>query len=463
MASSIQLCAATTILCILAGIGWQKFCKARSQWMEDLELLGRPRKQKLHGTAVVCGGSIAGTVTARILADHFERVVLVDPELEDMEKPKTRIVQYNAAHVYLSLFVHGARKLWPNFDSEFLAVTGRLVPADSGIRYSGVRVINPDQDYPSGSFPESLVIRRSTSQKVLSRLLIQHPTSANITIIPGTIRGFEATSDVTSIQSVTVRKLDGTEAVLNDVAMVADCTGTTQAGLKWLRKAGFSLPENIRRSYDANLRYTTLNFTVPAELEAKLPIPESARNTMFAYGHLEHFAYGGRLYGLMLTDNNTMQLSLCNTDDNLPRVASDVVPWLTSIRSHAEVPTWFLETIEILCEQGEPWFDHTRIAPQSYIQYHKAPARTLPSNFIAIGDAVMQLNPVNGQGFAKILLSGIALNTLLLNTDPKASNLPTDFPARYFKTSAAYSQGLWDGTRLHDYGDVNCEPMDGNN
>lgn len=42
--------------------------------------------------------SIAGILVARVLADHFDRVILVDPELNDIGKPKTRIMQYNAAH-----------------------------------------------------------------------------------------------------------------------------------------------------------------------------------------------------------------------------------------------------------------------------------------------------------------------------------------------------------------------------
>jgi hypothetical protein len=88
--------------------------------------------------------SVAGPVTARILADHFERVILIDPEINDNEKPKTRIMQYNAGHceiarsldpqiherfssVFLSFFLNGARRLWPNFDEEFLAAGGRYV------------------------------------------------------------------------------------------------------------------------------------------------------------------------------------------------------------------------------------------------------------------------------------------------------------------------------------------------
>lgn len=86
--------------------------------------------------------SIAGTVVARVLADHFDHVILVDPELLDLEKPKTRVMQYNATHgetlnqylfpathqvlpALLSLFTDGARHLWPNFDTELKAVGGR--------------------------------------------------------------------------------------------------------------------------------------------------------------------------------------------------------------------------------------------------------------------------------------------------------------------------------------------------
>lgn len=35
-------------------------------------------------------------MTARVLTDHFERVVVVDPEIHDDDKPKTQIMQYNA-------------------------------------------------------------------------------------------------------------------------------------------------------------------------------------------------------------------------------------------------------------------------------------------------------------------------------------------------------------------------------
>ncbi|KAJ7086215.1 hypothetical protein C8R44DRAFT_893670 [Mycena epipterygia] len=470
MTVSILSTSLTASACVVVTLGilWQKLCKSRPVWIKELDFLGQPRKQKLPGTAIICGGSISGIVTARILADHFERIVLVDPELEDDEKPKTRIIQYNALHAFLSLFVLGARRLWPNFDAEFKAAGGRLAPNDGHVHYSGVLLAAPYKDYPSGRLPDTLMMRRPNAQKVLHTLLIQHPTANNLSLLAGTVRGVQAVADMTSIQSVIVRQVDGTEVRLDDVALVADCTGMAQAGLKWLKSAGYFLPENLRCSYNGNLRYSTLCFTVPPELEAVLPIPPDHLTTGSVFVYSQHFDYGSSLVVLVKADNNTMQLLFSSSDDaELPRIPSDVVPFLSGLGGHGPVPSWVIETVSILCESGNPSFDNIKIPTLSYIQYHTVPTRTLPSNFIAIGDANLKLNPVYGQGFAKIMLNGLALNSLLNTINPALQELPRDFSARYFKNNAAHTHGLWravfheDSTRLHDYGAPGCEAMEG--
>jgi len=158
-----------------------------------------------------------------------------------------------------------------------------------------------------------------------------------------------------------------------------------------------------------------------------------------------------------------VQLLVGNSGDDdgaLPQTAAEVVPFLSEFRGHVPIPSWFLETVAILCEHGNPWFDNIKIPTQSYVQYHRVPD-VLPSNFVAIGDANLQLNPIHGQGFAKIILNGLALNTLLRSINPDLRSLPRDFSARYFKKNAAYTHGLWDATRLHDYGTSSCQPMEG--
>ncbi|KAJ7606969.1 hypothetical protein DFH06DRAFT_1486686 [Mycena polygramma] len=387
MSPLVLLLAPTFAAGVLLAIyyAWQTFSKYPPSWLQQLPSLGQPRSTMLPGTAIVCGGSIAGMMTARICADHFERVILIDPEIEDAEKSKTRILQFKAAHGFLALFVDGARRLWPEFDTEMEAAGGRFPPADVQLHYSGVPIPAPYSEY--AKLPDTLLMRRRNVQKVMHRLLCQHPTSAKITILPGTVRCIHASEDGASIDSVTVQQLDGHSVTLHDAALVVDCTGTTQAGLKWLPAAGFKVPGTIRARYNGNMRYLCMTFDVPPALAAKLPIPAVQRETACVYVSAPH-------------------------DDAQ-------------------------STFVIL------------------------PTGALPSNFVAAGDSSLQLNPVHGQGVAKIVLYGIVLNSLLHSVKPGSSHLPKDFSALYFKNSGPTLEALWDATRLHDYGSSKCQPMDG--
>ncbi|KAF7364251.1 hypothetical protein MSAN_01084900 [Mycena sanguinolenta] len=451
--------AVALVIIVACGIIWQKICESTPDWIKELDILGRPRTKKIPGSAIVCGGSISGMMTARILADHFERVIIVDPEIVE-EKPKTRILQYNAAHVFLGIFICGARKLWPNFDEEMRAVGCRLAPADLQIHFSGLLLPTPYQEYPSDRLPNTLASRRCTVQHLIHRLFRQHTTAKNIDIVPGLVRGLVGTDDMQSIQSVTVRQLDGTQISLNDAALVVDCTGTTQAGLKWLKSIGFPLPDGIRAAYTAEMSYATVCFTVSPELELTLPIPEytSMNQTTCVYGTVAHFAYDSCQFGLMKTDNNT---SNYGDGSVLPRIASDVVPFLSAFRGHKSVPSWFLATLGILCERGNPHFNNIKIPSQSYVRYHLVPKGSLPPNFIAIGDAIQQTNPTYAQGFAKLMLDGIALNATLHSIDSSRPHIPRTFSAQFFKKNSVHTNSLWDGTRLHDYGFPGCQPAKG--
>ncbi|KAJ7631340.1 hypothetical protein DFH06DRAFT_1224277 [Mycena polygramma] len=460
---SLLLALTLAIAVLLAtGFAWQTFCKSPPPWLKQLDSLGRPRKQMLAGTAIVCGGSISGIVAARICADHFERVVIIDPEIQDSEKPKTRIMQYTAVHGFLALFVQGARRLWPNFDAEMKATGGRMPEADLQLHYSGVPIVAPYTEY-SGKLPTTLVMSRPSSQRVLERLFLQHPTMAKTLVLRGTVRKMHASEDGASVATVTIRQLDGTFVTLDDAALVVDCTGTSQTGLKWLRAAGFKVPETIRAQYHGNIQYSCLTFDVPPSLASKLPIPARQRETAVVYLSVPHDDTLATFVMLLIGENNTMQLVVGDTSSgDLPRTAPEVVPFMTGFRGYIKpVPSWVLEVVGLLCEHGKPSVDVVKIPIQSFVRYHSLPPGILPSNFVAVGDSSMQLNPVHGQGMAKVILNGIALNHVLYSVKPGSFLLPRNFSALYFANAAPALKGLWDATRLHDYGSLKCGPMDG--
>ena len=101
---------------------------AQQTGLLDLPLLGESRKdaKKIKGTAVVCGGrchntsilravlifipihSIAGLAAARVCHDHFERVIIIEPEgwlsteegwtdnVLELKKKRARILQWDS-------------------------------------------------------------------------------------------------------------------------------------------------------------------------------------------------------------------------------------------------------------------------------------------------------------------------------------------------------------------------------
>ncbi|KAJ7656520.1 hypothetical protein DFH06DRAFT_1199801 [Mycena polygramma] len=398
--SPLLALALATVIFLVMGFAWQTFCKSPPPWLKQLDSLGQPRKQMLPGTAIIC-------------------VVIIDPEIQDSEKPKTRIMQYTAVHGFLALFVQGARRLWPNFDAEMKATGGRMPEADLQLHYSGVPIVAPYTEY-SGKLPTTLVMSRPSSQRVLERLFLQHPTMLKTTVLRGTVRKMHASEDGASIATVTIRQLDGTSVTLDNAALVVDCTGTSHTGLKWLRTAGFKVPETIRAQYHGNIQYLCLTFDVPPSLASKLPIPARQRETAVVYLSVPHDDTLATFVMLLIGENNTMQLVVGDTSSgDLPRTAPEVVPFMTGFRGYIKpVPSWVLEVVGLLCEHGKPSVDVVKIPTQSFVRYHSLPTGILPSNFVAVGDSSMQLNPVHGQGMAKVILNGIALSHVLHSVTP---------------------------------------------
>jgi len=74
---------------------------------------------------------------------------------------------------------------------------------------------------------------------------------------------------------------------------VADCSGIAEAGLKWLRRAGFgttntnvdgvSLLKKLKLAYDPRIRYSTFQYTITPELAKRLPIPGGYDDTGALY------------------------------------------------------------------------------------------------------------------------------------------------------------------------------------
>ncbi|MGH7293488.1 MAG: FAD-dependent oxidoreductase, partial [Polyangiaceae bacterium] len=123
------------------------------------------------GHAIVLGGSIAGLLAARVLADHFERVTLVerDPLARDNE-PRKGVPQGRHGHVLLMAGYQVIRRLFPDLVA---SVEAAGVPVNLGrdVRWHHFGVFKVTFD----SAIEAPVVSRTFLEREIARRVAALP------------------------------------------------------------------------------------------------------------------------------------------------------------------------------------------------------------------------------------------------------------------------------------------------
>ncbi|KAG8893437.1 hypothetical protein FRB99_001945, partial [Tulasnella sp. 403] len=386
--------------------------------LADLPNLGKRRKDgKFRGRAIVCGGSVAGLLTAAVCANHFESVLIIEPEewanqhghaipenreLKEVNNGyftpvslRTRVSQYWVVHfleppVYMVL-----NGLFPTLRNELGRCGYRPNVLKIKLRYGGVYVEDPflTNDPDSGA-PLSLSLTRDAYETMLRRLV--KTTLGNVEIRTATVTGFKSAEDGSNmLRGVTLRDADGNEKD-EYAAFVVDATGPSQlAFTKGLNRAGFPLPADLRAEYDPHMRYTTSTWTVPPHLHDLVPMPWGYQPGVL-YNHPPDQTTGERraFYGSVV-EHDQMQLTCGGWDiDDHPHSIGEIRTFVQTLNGSDQAPRWIFDLFDFLEEHQDeckPFYADAAAGTLNWVQYHNA---KLPTNFAAVGDSVMKLNPV---------------------------------------------------------------------
>ncbi|KAJ4483520.1 hypothetical protein J3R30DRAFT_3835781 [Lentinula aciculospora] len=470
----ISMIATTQLLLLTLGclygsliLGWKllrRYLFKRHSGIPEIEKLGEtlPVGQKLDGTAVICGGSIAGLLAARVCFEFFKHVVIIEPEewlaTEDsmrrfgweQQHKRTRIMQYRSLHGNQALLYTGLQKLFPDIDEQFRYSGIAVYPADRKANFAGTLIPAPVKSY-QGHLPKTFCCSRAGLETLLRRLVLGRGSYPNITQIAGTVIGIlPQSNDFSRLSRVKIRKADMQMEELN-ASLVIDCTGVTRAGMKWLSQTGYGITkdrnngkiplQDAKISLDQKLHYSTLTCNVtPATLE-KLQIPK------IETVHLEEKNdEGRRLFVLGKTDGDRIVVFAGQSSDTVVRYDSlnAMRTFVQDFRTYKDpLPDWIFESLDIL-EESQPdiHFSHVRAPPTSYVQYHKTV--NLPSNFIALGDSVSSVDPIYGQGCTKAFLGAVVLDSVLrAKLQAHAKELPADFSEQFFKEHFYKTDIFW--------------------
>ncbi|KAG8881395.1 hypothetical protein FRB98_004375 [Tulasnella sp. 332] len=456
--------------------------------MSDLPNIGTARKDgRRKGRAVICGGSIAGLIAASMCADHFDSVLIIEaedslpidpPEKKEMRtmanglptrvSPRKRVMQYFGLHYYQPPVLLGLQRMFPALHEQAAHFGFVLAPMSfANFECGGVKC--PEVYRPADSHAPMVVpATRETFETLIRRLVMKY--KPNVSFLTGTVTGFER-------EAVSGRKLSGVTVntsggeKFEPAAFVVDATGAAQTSYrKWLTNAGFGpLPVSLREDYHPHINYVQSTWTIPKdllpEIGALLPYGLHPGVVHYMLPDLAKGEQTGQSFILLERSQLVLMTGAWGTStDNLPHTIQEVRAHTKATHDDAHpAPQWLyklFDALEAHEEECAPWYADFDIGALSFIKYHQAESGSLPSNWAAVGDSVMKVNPIYGQGCTKAMMDTLALDSLFRNI-PALQEFPSDFAREYFQKAIKRTGGMWDGNKAVDYGFSGTEPSKG--
>ncbi|KAG8993688.1 hypothetical protein FRB90_000621 [Tulasnella sp. 427] len=450
--------------------------------LKDVEELHKPRKGgRIPGRVVICGGSVGGMLAAAVCADHFESVLIVESEAWANEQgseiperrqyrttsdgyqaivpPRTRVMQYYVANFLQPPLYMALSRLFPKLPEQMdhFGLGSTLAVMRLIFRYGGVYTEDPYTNVTiKEGVPLTLNITREATETLIRRSLKQ--SRSNVTFKTGTVTGFIRDGD--RLGGVSVRTEGGEVDERGD--LVIDATGPTQFGFhKALNAAGFPVSPSLRVEYDPGMKYTTGVWTLPEQVRKNWPVPGGYQIAPILAMTPDAEAGESRAFYLVTVEKDQMLITTGGWNE--PQAChsmAEVRAYVQSLDGQEHLPNWAWTLFDLLEEheaECTPFYTDAKVGPLNWVRWQMAEG--LPPNFIAIGDAIMKLNPVYGQGITKTCIDITTLDAVLRRIQSK---LPLPNVSKlFFDREAPRVEGLWDGTRANDYGWPGTIPVEG--
>ncbi len=368
--------------------------------------------RKIGQRAVVIGASMAGLLAARVLADGYGRVTVIDRD-ELPETPTHRRGVPHGRHIH-ALAARGQQvleELFPGLTAELIAEG-----APAGDMLTDARF------YLSGQR-----LARAHSGLILlcaSRPLLEARVRARVRVLPNLefldrcdVVGLATTPDGRRVTGARVlRRADGSAEELVGADLVVDASGRGSRTPTWLDALGYDRPE--REEVRIGLGYATRTYRLPPDaLDGMLAVLDAATPDLPRTGALQ------RLEG------DRWMLTLAGIlADHPPTEPDGFLDFARSLR--------FPDIYEAV-RAAEPLDDPVGFRFPASVRHRYELLHRFPAGFLGVGDAVCSFNPIYGQGMSVAGLEALTLRRhVQMGIEPE--------PRRWFRDLAAVVDVPWD-------------------
>lgn len=382
-------------------------------------------RKKLGRQAVVVGAGMAGMPAARVLADHFDQVIVVENDtLPTDASPRPGTPQSKHLHALLAGGQRALSSLFPGFEEDLVAVGAQKyqVSTVTRLEFPGYESYpNRDLGFPTYSMTRPLlesVVRRhflaigniTTHQRCRAQRLMTSNDGARVT-------------------GVSYLHADGAAEEIH-ADLVIDASSNGQLTLNLLAALGISAPKETTVGVD--IGYSTMLFEIPQDAPTEWRVvatyPDPPRNRRGAI--------------LFPVEGNRWIVTVTGGHDCKP----------------ADGETAFMECAQQL--RTHTIYNAIRNAPKCgpAVRYgfkasrwrHFEALERFPSGLIPFGDTICRFNPIYGQGMSVAAKEACLLRDLLQATEEYGEGLDS-MPGKFLAQAQPIIDAPWATAVVPDF------------
>jgi 2-polyprenyl-6-methoxyphenol hydroxylase-like FAD-dependent oxidoreductase len=373
--------------------------------------------------AVIAGGSLAGLLSARVLSDYFDEVLVLDrDELPDEPANRHMTPQCHHVHILLKGGEMATEELIPGFTDEMMHVGSVPLRAGRDIIQGSALGFAPRWDGPLTLHSQSRALLEHCVRKLVrdfsDRIVIRDQT---------TVRALQYDSKRKRIVGVEAETADGTrEEIAAD--LVIDATGGGAGAMRWLSALKLTVPEVEEVKVNFGYSSAIFEFTNDRDWKGALiggPPPKVSRG------------------GLALPiENGCYIVSVGGRFGDYP--PDDLEGFIQFTK---ELPQPHLyEAIE----SAKPCSDvkTMRFGVNRFRHYERM--ADLVEGLIPIGDALECVNPTYGQGMSSTAKQVKALSEVLAAHGDRETSL-AEIAREYLPRAAEVATVPWRQANFNDF------------